>query len=116
MGGAIIVEHIKYGEIISEQTELRGMIRLEQSQVKASGDNMWQIRAEQEHRGGREEPCKNRKEKCSEKIRAEGEYSSVDQSRASSVVQNDTERGENPTGEGRQTTAAKYTERWKIIR
>ena len=34
---AIIVEHIRYGSSISEQTELRGMIRLEQSGVKASG-------------------------------------------------------------------------------
>ena len=55
------------------------------------------------------------KKKCSEKIRAESEKSSVDQSRASSVVQNDEDRGEYPTGEGRQTTAAKYMERWKIM-
>ena len=34
---AIIVEQIRDGESRSEQTELRGMIRLEQSRVKASG-------------------------------------------------------------------------------
>ena len=38
MSGSIRVEHIKYGAIISQQTELRGMIILEQSGVKASGE------------------------------------------------------------------------------
>ena len=59
---------------------------------------------------------KREKEKCSEKIRSDSEKSSVDQSRASSVVQNDAEQGEAPTGTGRQPTTAKYTEQWKIIR
>ena len=76
----------------------------------------WQIGAECEHHGEREEQFRKRKEKCSEKIRAESEKSSVDQSRSSSVVNNNAERGEYPTGEGRQTTAAKYTEQWKIKR
>ena len=40
MSGAIIVEHIRDGKSRYEQTELRGMIRLEQSRVKASGKNM----------------------------------------------------------------------------
>ena len=56
------------------------------------------------------------KKNRSEKIRLEIEKSSVEQSGASSLVQNDTEQGEQPIREGRQTTAAKYTERWKIIR
>ena len=38
MSGEIRVEQIRYGEIRSEQTELRGMIRLEQNGVKASGE------------------------------------------------------------------------------
>ena len=38
MSGAIIVDHIRYGASRSEQTELRGMLRLEQSRVKASGE------------------------------------------------------------------------------
>ena len=38
MSGAIIVEQIRNGEIRLEQTELRGMIILEQSGVKASGE------------------------------------------------------------------------------
>ena len=53
-----------------------------------------QIGAEREHHGEREELCQNRKENCSEKIRAEIEKSSVEQSGSSSVVQNDTEQGE----------------------
>ena len=50
------------------------------------------------------------KEKYSEKIRAESDKSTVDLSRASSVVQNNAELEEYPTGEGTQKTAAKYTE------
>ena len=38
MSKAIIVEKIRDGESRSEQTELRGMIILEQSGVKASGE------------------------------------------------------------------------------
>ena len=52
---------------------------------------------------------------CSEKIRVESEKSSGEHSITSSVVQNDSEQGEYLIGEGRQTTAAKYTERWKIM-
>ena len=115
MSGAIIVEHIRDEESISEQTELRGMIRLEQSGVKASDEKTCQIVAEQEQHREREEPFQNRKEKCSEKIRSQSEKNIVEQIRASSVVQNDVEQGEDTTGEGRQTTAAKYTEQWKII-
>ena len=109
MSRAIRVEQIRDGERRSDQTELRGMIILKQSGVKASDKKTWQIGAECEHHGEREEPFQKRKEKCSEKIRAESEKSSVDQSRASSVVQNDKEQGENPIGEGRQTTLEKYT-------
>ena len=76
---------------------------------------MRQIGAEQEHHGEREEQCQKRKEKCSENIRAECEKISVEQSVASSVLQNDTEQGEYPIGGGRQITAAKYTELWKIM-
>ena len=50
------------------------------------------------------------KEKCSENIRAESEKSIVEQKGARTVVQNNAERGEDPIGEGRQTTAAKDTE------
>ena len=92
------------------------MIRLEQSGVKASGEKMQQIGAEQENHGEREETCQNIKEKCSEKIRAESEKISLEQSGTSSVVHNNTDRGEDPIREGRQTMAAKYTERWKIMR
>ena len=73
-----------------------------------------QIGAKREHHGEREEPCQKRK-KFSEKIRAESEKISVEQSGASSVVQKDAEQGEDPIGEGRQTTAEKYTERWNIM-
>ena len=40
---------------------------------------------------------------------------SVKQRVASSVVQNNVDTGEYPIGEGRKTTAAKYTELWKIM-
>ena len=78
MSGEIRVEQIRYGASISEQSELRVMIRLDQSGVKASGGKTRQIGAEREHCGEREYPCQNRKEKRSEKIRAENEKSSVD--------------------------------------
>ena len=54
--------------------------------------------------------------KRSDKIRAESEKSSTEQSGASSVVHNDAERGEYPIGEGIQKTVANYTGRWKIMR
>ena len=38
MSGAIIVQQIRYGQNRSEQVEMRGMIRLNQSKVKASGE------------------------------------------------------------------------------
>ena len=38
MSGAIRVEYIRGGTRRSEQTELMGIIRLEQSRVKASGE------------------------------------------------------------------------------
>ena len=91
------------------------MIILEQSGLKASEEKMWQIGAEREHHVEREETFQNRKEKCSEKNRAESEKSGVEQSRANCVVQNDAKQGEGPIGEGRQTMTAKYTERWNII-
>ena len=55
---------------------------------------MRSIGAEQEHNGEIEEQFQNRKENFIDKIRAESEKSSVDQSGASSVVQNNAERGE----------------------
>ena len=76
---------------------------------------MRQIGEEQEHYGEREYPCQNRKENCSEKIREDSEKISVEKSVASSLVNNDAEQGEDNIGEGRQTTVAKYTERWKIM-
>ena len=93
MIGAIRVEHIRYGVIGSEHKELRGIIRLEQSGVKASGEKMRRIKTEQEHHREREEPRQNRKENRSEKIRAESEKSSAEQSGARSVVHNDAEQG-----------------------
>ena len=45
----------------------------------------------------------------------ESEKISVEQRGASDVVQNNAEKGEHHIGEGRQTTAAKYTEGWKIM-
>ena len=38
MSGAIRVEKIRYVEIRSEHTEMRGMIKLDQIGVKASGE------------------------------------------------------------------------------
>ena len=67
------------------------MIRLEQSGVKASGKKTWQIVAEREHHGEKEDPCQKRKEKCSEKIRSDIEKSSGENIRESSVLQNDAE-------------------------
>ena len=94
MSGAIRVENIRDGSTRLEQIELRGMIELEQSRVRESREKMRQIRAEREHHGERKEPFQKIKENCSEEIRGESEKSSVDQSGASSVVQNDAERGE----------------------
>ena len=98
MSGTMIFEQIRDGERRPDQTELRGMIRLEQSRVKASGEKTWQIGAEREYHGEREEPFQKRKEEFSENIRAESEKISVEQSRASSVVNHDAYRGEDPTG------------------
>ena len=53
---SIRVEHIRYGANRSEQTELMGMIRLEQSEVKEIREKMRQIGVEQEHHGEIEEP------------------------------------------------------------
>ena len=116
MRGAIIVENIRDEASRSEQTDPRRVIRLEQNAVKATGLKTRQIREERKHQREREELWQKRKDQCSEKIRAESEKISVEQSRASSVVQKNAERGEYRTGEGRQTTEAKYTERWKIMR
>ena len=85
MRGATRIEHIRDGASILENIYLRVMIRLELSRVKASGEKMQQIGSEQEHHGYREETFQKRKEKCSEKIRAESDKSSVEQSTASSV-------------------------------
>ena len=76
---------------------------------------MRQIGPEREHHREREEPCQKIKEKYSERIRVEIEKSSVEQSVISSAIQNNTEQGEYPIREGRQTMATKYTERWKIM-
>ena len=76
---------------------------------------MRQIGAEREHHREREEPLQNRKEKWINNIKEDSEKSGVEQRGANSVAQNDAERGEYPIGEGRQTMAAKYTERWKIM-
>ena len=61
MSGEIIVEQIRYIASRFEHTELRGIIVLEQSGVKASGEKTRQIGAEQEHYREREEACQNRK-------------------------------------------------------
>ena len=57
MSGAIRVEKIRDGESRLEQTDLRGMIRLEQSGVRASGGKTLQIGVEREHHREREEQC-----------------------------------------------------------
>ena len=79
--------------------------------MKASGEKMRQIGAKQEHHGEIKDPCLKRKEKCSEKIRAESEKSSVEQSGSSSVVQNGAEQRKYPIREIRQKKEAKYTGR-----
>ena len=96
MSGSIRVEQIRYVTSRSEQAELRRMIRLEQSGVKASGEGTRQIRADQEHHVEREELFQNRREKFSKNIRVESERSSVDHIGESSVVQNDAEQVEDP--------------------
>ena len=68
MIGTIRVERIRDGSSRSEHTELRGVIRLEQSTVKASGEKTRQIGAEREHPREREDLCQKRKENYSEKI------------------------------------------------
>ena len=59
--------------------------------MKENGENILQIGAEREHHGEREDQFQKRKEKRSEKIRAESEKNSVDKSEAISVVQKDAE-------------------------
>ena len=49
MSSSVRVEHIRDGERRFEQTEMRGVIILDQSGVKASCGKTWQIGAEQEH-------------------------------------------------------------------
>ena len=115
MSGAIRVEQIRDGYNISDQTELRGMIRLEQSRVKASSEKRG--RPEQsENITERDRSRAKREKKCSDKIREESEKNSVEQTISNSVVQKNAEQGEDPTVEGRKTTVANYTERWKIMR
>ena len=69
MSRAIRVENIRYVATRSDQTDMRGIIRLDQSRVKASEEKTRQIRVEQEHHGERGDPCQKRKEKCSDKVR-----------------------------------------------
>ena len=88
-----VIEHIRNGARSSYQTDMRRMIILEQSGVKASGGETRQIGAKQEHHREREEPCQKRKEKCSENIREESEKSSAEHSVSISIVQNNAERG-----------------------
>ena len=76
MSGSIEVEHIIDVASISDQTELRGTIRLEQSGVKA--------RISMREREAI--PKEKRKEKRGEKIRAESKKISVEKTGASSVV------------------------------
>ena len=83
--GEIRVEKIRDGESRTEQTYLRGMIRLEQSGVKASGETRG--RSERSKNiTEREEPFQKRKENSCEKIRAESDKSSAEQSVEISVV------------------------------
>ena len=91
MSGAIRVDQIRDGESRLDHTELRRMIRSEQSGVKSSGEKKRQIGVDLEHHGEIEEQYQNIKENRSEKIRAESEKSSVEQSGSSSVVQNNAE-------------------------
>ena len=91
MSGSIRAEKIRDRASISDQKYLRGMIRLEKSGVKASGEKMRQIGADREYHRKREEPCQKRKEKCSENIRADIGKRGVEQSGEISVVQNNTE-------------------------
>ena len=69
MSGAIRVEKIIDRAIRSDQTDLRGMLRLDQSGVKESEEKTRQIGAAREHHEEREERCQNIKEKCSDNIR-----------------------------------------------
>ena len=83
--------------------------------MKASEEIKRQIGAEREHHGEREELFQERREKRSERIRAESEKSSEEQSGASSVVKKNIELVENTSREGRQTMAVKYAGRWNSM-
>ena len=96
MIGVLIFEKIRDGASRSEQTYLMGRIRSDQSGVKASEEKTRQIKDEREHHREREEPCQNRIEKHSEKIRVDSEKISAEQIGAISVVQKDAEQGEYP--------------------
>ena len=72
----------------SEQTELKGIVRLDHSRVKASG--------EKRGRSERSKDITEREGKRSAKIRSESEKSSLYQSGASSVLHNNAERGKYP--------------------
>ena len=72
---------IRVGSNRSDQTDLRGMIRLEHSVMKTSGERRGRSeRSKNITEREREEPCQKRRENRSEKIRAESEKSSADQS------------------------------------
>ena len=92
------------------------MIRLDQSEVQASGEKRGRSKQGENIAEIEKSRAKNRKEKRIEKIRLESDKSSVEQSGSSSVLKNDVEKGEYPIGEGRQTMLAKYTELWNITR
>ena len=55
MSGEIRAEHIRDGASRSEQAEMGGVIILEKSGVKESGEKMRQIGAEREHHRERED-------------------------------------------------------------
>ena len=85
MSGAISVEKIIYGKIRSEQRELRGMIRLEQSGVRASGEKRG--RSEQRENITERENIRSKREKKSVVRRSEQGVRKVVWSRAEQAVQ-----------------------------
>ena len=62
MSGTIRVEHIRDGSSRSEHTEMRGVIRLEQSAVKASGEKRGRLERS-ENILERENSCAKRENK-----------------------------------------------------
>ena len=61
MSGAIRIEQVRDRSSRLEQTEMRRIIRLDQSGVKASGEKTRKVGVEREHHEKKEDPCQKKK-------------------------------------------------------